>query len=44
MHRLWILPLLCSLPLHAAEPTIHKWVDDKGVVHFSDRLSEGVES
>lgn len=44
MHRLlWVLPLLCSLPLHAAQP-IHKWVDDKGVVHFSDRLSEGVES
>ncbi len=42
-HNLWIIPLLCALPLHAAQP-IHKWVDDKGVVHFSDRLSEGVDS
>ena len=39
---LWILPLLCSLPLHAAQQ-IHKWVDSKGVVHFSDRLSEGAQ-
>ena len=39
---LWILPLLCSLPLQAAQQ-IHKWVDSKGVVHFSDRLSEGAQ-
>lgn len=42
MRCLWILPLLFTLPLQAAQP-IHKWVDDKGVVHFSDRLSEGAE-
>ena len=42
MRSLWILPLLFALPLQAAQQ-IHKWVDDKGVVHFSDRLSEGAQ-
>ena len=42
MRSLWILPLLFALPLQAAQQ-IHKWVDSKGVVHFSDRLSEGAQ-
>lgn len=38
MRPIWFL-LIAALPL-CAEPTIHKWVDANGYVHYSDKPSE----
>jgi hypothetical protein len=32
----WAFLLLCSISFCASAATIHKWVDDDGVTHFSD--------
>ena len=32
----WIFLLLCSISCRAVATTIHSWVDDDGVTHFSD--------
>jgi hypothetical protein len=40
--RRWLLPLLAGLALQAnAQDGLYKWVDDKGVVHYSDKPPAG---
>src|SRR5690606_10272736 len=33
-----LLTLLCSTVVHAGDTKIHKWVDEKGVTHYGDKM------
>ena len=41
---LCVIVLATALSALAFGGKIYKWVDEKGVVHFSDRLPEGQEN
>ncbi|NVM75544.1 hypothetical protein FHW83_001324 [Duganella sp. SG902] len=43
MPKLLTTIMLCTLPL-LAQAQVYKWVDDKGVVHYSDNKFEAGEA
>jgi S1-C subfamily serine protease len=48
MRKVFLIPLLLIVMLAADGPSsrggkLYKWIDEKGVIHFSDRRPEGVE-